>query len=435
MKNSFLKPFFMVLIASLVLAACSKYPGYSKTSSGLYYKLYKVGKDTTKPRPGDWISIQYSMVGVSKGKDTLLLDSKKQGIGPVMMQLPKSDYKGDIYEGMEMLATGDSAVFIVNADSLFKRTFRQPVMPKFIDSNSVIKFHIQMLSVDKPEAMAKREQENLKKYIETNHITATPYPDGVYYVEETAGKGAKIDSGCMVKLHFIVSTIDGKTIYNSHDRTEPMEFEYGKHFDTRGLSEAIGQMKQGTKAKVIVPSSQAFGEMGRGNIIPPYSTIIYNVEIVGVQSKAAYEKEQAAKKKKEEAEKEQAKKQEPGLISKYLKTNNIKVKPTASGIYYVEKVKGTGPQAMPGKKVKVHYTGTLLNGTKFDSSRDRNQPFEFTLGKGEVIKGWDEGISMMRKGGRATIIIPSSLAYGDRDQGVIKPYSTLVFDVEVLDVK
>jgi len=85
--------------------------------------------------------------------------------------------------------------------------------------------------------------------------------------------------------------------------------------------------------------------------------------------------------------------------------------------------------------VKVHYTGTLLNGTKFDSSRDRNEPFEFTLGQGQVIKGWDEGIALMNVGGKATLVIPSTIAYGDRDMGTIPPYSTLVFDVELMDVK
>jgi FKBP-type peptidyl-prolyl cis-trans isomerase len=138
-------------------------------------------------------------------------------------------------------------------------------------------------------------------------------------------------------------------------------------------------------------------------------------------------------KKKEAQKQEAAKKEESGLRQKYLQDNKITAKPTASGLYYIEKVKGTGIQASAGKKVKVHYTGTLLNGKKFDSSSGK-EPYAFTLGKSQVIKGWDEGIAMMRKGGKATLIVPSSLAYGERDMGEIPPYSTLVFDVELIDV-
>lgn len=129
------------------------------------------------------------------------------------------------------------------------------------------------------------------------------------------------------------------------------------------------------------------------------------------------------------------KKEEASLRNKYLQEKKITAKPTASGLIYVEKVKGTGARATAGKKVKVHYTGTLLDGSKFDSSRDRNEPFEFTLGQGQVIKGWDEGIALMNVGGKATLVIPSSIAYGDRNAGKIPPFSTLVFDVELLDVK
>ena len=130
-----------------------------------------------------------------------------------------------------------------------------------------------------------------------------------------------------------------------------------------------------------------------------------------------------------------AKKEEGSLLQKYLKDNKITAKPDANGLYYIEKVKGTGTQAMAGKKVRVSYTGTLLDGKVFDSSKGKNPPYyEFTLGAGQVIKGWDEGIAKMHKGGKATLIVPSGLAYGERGMGSITPYSTLVFDVELLDV-
>jgi peptidyl-prolyl cis-trans isomerase A (cyclophilin A) len=111
-------------------------------------------------------------------------------------------------------------------------------------------------------------------------------------------------------------------------------------------------------------------------------------------------------------------------------------KVTASGLGYKMTKDGTGTQASAGKTVSVHYTGKLTDGTKFDSSLDRGQPIEFVLGEGRVIKGWDEGIALLKVGGSATFIIPSDLAYGERGAGgVIPPNATLIFEVELMDVK
>ena len=106
------------------------------------------------------------------------------------------------------------------------------------------------------------------------------------------------------------------------------------------------------------------------------------------------------------------------------------------GLKFTDDQVGTGTEAQAGKTVSVHYTGWLLDGTKFDSSRDRNQAFSFPLGRGQVIKGWDEGVAGMKVGGKRTLVIPPDLGYGARGAGgVIPPNATLVFDVELLAVK
>jgi FKBP-type peptidyl-prolyl cis-trans isomerase FkpA len=113
---------------------------------------------------------------------------------------------------------------------------------------------------------------------------------------------------------------------------------------------------------------------------------------------------------------------------------------TNSGLQYEDTVVGDGPEATAGKYVTVHYTGWLRNddgsaGAKFDSSKDRNDPFQFPLGAGNVIKGWDEGVQGMKVGGARRLIIPASLGYGARGAGgVIPPNATLIFDVELLGV-
>ena len=109
---------------------------------------------------------------------------------------------------------------------------------------------------------------------------------------------------------------------------------------------------------------------------------------------------------------------------------------TPSGLQYVDEQVGTGASPQKGKRVTVHYTGTLADGKKFDSSRDRGQPFVFVIGVGQVIKGWDEGVMSMKVGGRRKLIIPSNLGYGARGAGgVIPPNAELHFDVELLGVE
>jgi FKBP-type peptidyl-prolyl cis-trans isomerase FkpA len=117
-------------------------------------------------------------------------------------------------------------------------------------------------------------------------------------------------------------------------------------------------------------------------------------------------------------------------------TNVMPSTTTASGLQIEELAVGSGNAATAGQKVSVHYTGWLTNGTKFDSSKDRGEPFIFPLGKGHVIKGWDEGVAGMKVGGKRKLTIPPQLGYGARGAGgVIPPNATLVFEVELLDVK
>ena len=108
---------------------------------------------------------------------------------------------------------------------------------------------------------------------------------------------------------------------------------------------------------------------------------------------------------------------------------------TASGLKYVDVAQGTGATAQDGQMLTVHYTGTLQNGVKFDSSVDRGKPYQFRLGSGSVIKGWDEGLLGMKVGGKRKLTIPAALGYGARGSSNIPPNSTLLFDVELLDAK
>jgi hypothetical protein len=176
--------------------------------------------------------------------------------------------------------------------------------------------------------------------------------------------------------------------------------------------------------------------------------LTFFVKVEDIKTKAEIEKMRAEKMAVAEAEAQKFKAEEKVNLDKYLVDNKITTAPTASGLIYIEKMKGTGPKAEKGKKVKMNYVGRLIDGTLFDTNNEKiakennmyqegrtYSAFEFTVGNGEVIPGWDEALLLMNSGGKATFIIPSNLAYGEMNQGPIKPFSTLIFEVELLEVK
>lgn len=290
MKKNYLVSllFFTITMAFVACNNSGKYPGFKKTDSGLYYKFHINNTDSVNPIIGDIVTVKMKYYT----KDTVLFDGAGRSFP---LRLDKPQFKGDFTEGLAMMHKGDSATFIVSADSVFLKTFRLRSLPSFIDSGSMMYFDIKLLKI--------QTEEQLKK--------------------------------------------------------------------------------------------------------------------------------------EREIELSQLKEKETEDLNNYLQKNNIKVKPLKSGLYYIPLKEGKGRRAKAGKTVKVHYTGRFLDGKKFDSSYDHpnKKPIEFKLGQGSVIKGWDEGIALMRTGGKAKFIIPSYLAYGDRGRGGIPPYSTLIFEVELIDVK
>ena len=179
-------------------------------------------------------------------------------------------------------------------------------------------------------------------------------------------------------------------------------------------------MSVGDKARFVLPYNLAYGENPYG-LIPAYSNLIFDVVMLDILSP-----EDANRSRVERAHQE---------FDKYLTDNKIKAKKLDSGLVYVCNRKGSGECAAAGQTITVHYTGKLMDGRVFDSSVERGEPISFVLGNGSVIKGWEEGVALMKKGEKATLIIPFDMAYGNRQTGIIPPYSNLVFDIEIIDIK
>lgn len=202
------------------------------------------------------------------------------------------------------------------------------------------------------------------------------------------------------------------------------------------IEDALLMMGQGDSASFIVRADSFYLKTQRFNELPPYikpgENLVVAIKIHEVKSKKEIEENQKAQQAEMEKAMAERQAQEKPAFDKYLADNKITTKPTASGLIFIETKKGSGVKPKATDNVVVHYTGTLLDGTKFDSSLDRGEPATFPLN--QVIPGWTEGIQLMSKGSKAKLIIPSSIGYGPQGTGPIPPYATLVFEVELLDI-
>jgi FKBP-type peptidyl-prolyl cis-trans isomerase FkpA len=205
------------------------------------------------------------------------------------------------------------------------------------------------------------------------------------------------------------------------------------------IMEGIRMLHIGDSVQFITPIDSFFLKTAQSPVpagIPSGKDLKIAIKVIGIQTRA--QQIESQKKQLEEQDKmsKENKIKEATTIAEYILQNGITEKPTASGLYYIETVKGNGEKPSSGKKVSVHYTGYLLDGKKFDSSVDRGQPFQFTLGAGQVIKGWDEGVALMSVGTSAKLLLPSSIAYGPNGAGgVIPPFAPLLFEVQLLKIE
>ena len=196
------------------------------------------------------------------------------------------------------------------------------------------------------------------------------------------------------------------------------------------MFEALRMMHVGDSATFILDGPQFFEKMmGPGQEYNFGEDPLYlDVKLYGLMKKADFEKAKAEF----EAQLDDRKAKETDEIAKYLE-ENPGLKQQSTGVYVKTVKKGNGEKVEPLQNVKVHYTGRVVDGTVFDSSVERGEPFTFTVGAGQVIPGWDATVSNMKVGDKVTVLIPSELAYGEGRQG-IPPYSPLVFDIELLEI-
>jgi peptidylprolyl isomerase len=257
----------------------------------------------------------------------------------------------------------------------------------------------------------------------SNSPDSVTLKSGLKYNEVKVGTGAEAKNGDLIEIHFkgwvikdssdlfsdwsVDSTKKADLIADSYAMNQPMKFVLGTESFIKGSEEGIVGMKAGGQRTIIIPANLGYGAEGMGPI-PPNSSIRVLVELVSTKE---------------------------ATVAKMWDVDSTLFKTTKTGLKYAIIKEGEGELVVKDKQATVHYSGFLLDGSKFDSSVERDEPFTFVAGVGQVIPGWDEGVQLMKKGSKARFIVPANLAYGDRDLGKIPPNSTLIFDVEVLDVK
>lgn len=257
-----------------------------------------------------------------------------------------------------------------------------------------------------------------------NYDTA---PSGLRYKIHKSTGAKKANLGDVINLH-LAYYVNDSLIFSSWKLNNPIVLQLSKPTFKGDLMDGLAMLSKGDSATFWINGDSVMKLTHAAGVIPAGSFLRYEVKVIDINTKEEYKAKQMAE------QKEQLKK-DTLEIKAYLKKNKIKAHRTASGLYIQTIKKGSGAKPTKGQTVSVHYTGTFMNGKKFDSSRDRGQPFEFVLGQHMVIEGWDEGIAQLNKGTVANLYIPSSMAYGPNGNSGIPPNSVLIFNVELIDIK
>ncbi|MFU8861064.1 MAG: FKBP-type peptidyl-prolyl cis-trans isomerase [Cyclonatronaceae bacterium] len=231
-------------------------------------------------------------------------------------------------------------------------------------------------------------------------------PEGLEIEDIVVGEGEIAGESDFITVHYKGMLSNGDVFEDSRDIGQPATFQLGVGMLIEGWDIGLQGMRVGGQRRIVLQPDLAYGEQGAGEVIPPNEELTFEIELLEVRKMpVSWEYDEAD------------------------------VQTTESGLMYVVMEEGSGDKPEAGDRIRVNYSGYLEDGDLFDSSFIRDTSFEFNVGTGAVIQGWDQGLLDMRPGEKRKLIIPASLAYGERGIGnVIPPNATLFFDVELVEV-
>lgn len=279
----------IALVAVAVLGiSCSKYPGFKKDKDGLYYKFYVLNKKEIQPQIGDIVEMTYSFRII----DSVLVDN-----APLYDRVIEPIFTGDVYSAIRKMHLGDSATFIMNGDTFFHYFYGQP----FPFERKELYCDLKLINITPNEEYEDMQAERARQYeamieefrlsedslindyIARNKITVKPTTNGLYLVKNVNGKGKAVKDGAQVTVHYTGKLLDGTVFDSSVERGEPIELMVGAGQVIPGWEEALLLMKGGDKATALIPSKLAYGNRGAGYVIPPYTPLIFEMEVISVE--------------------------------------------------------------------------------------------------------------------------------------------------------
>jgi FKBP-type peptidyl-prolyl cis-trans isomerase FkpA len=260
-----------------------------------------------------------------------------------------------------------------------------------------------------------------------------------YIIHQATPNARKATPGDVLELNMIYSNARDSVLFDNRYNRQTFVHILEAPSYKADFNEALTLLGAGDSATFLLEAEPFYLKTLGYKTLPKFikkgSELTFHVKCLNITPNDVYMKKQEETMAKSRAKAELAYKNEKGAIADYCLKNYITVEPANSGLYYISQREGNGPQPVEGNIAVVNYKGYLLNGKAFDSSYDKGNAFEFKIGGHTVIKGFEEAVRMMKKGGQAKVIVPSFLGYNENELENIPAFSTLVFEIELLDIK
>ncbi|WP_111706537.1 FKBP-type peptidyl-prolyl cis-trans isomerase [Lutibacter citreus] len=246
-------------------------------------------------------------------------------------------------------------------------------------------------------------EDNIIEYLATNNINAERSDSGLYYIIEEEGEGDLVDIEALATISYTGYFLDG-TVF---DASGTSGYSFYINNLIKGFSEGITKFKKGGKGKLFIPPSLGYGNSGTSTI-PGEAVLVFDIEVINVNNP-----------------------QNEDNIIAYLNDNNLVAEKTNTGVYYITENEGDGESVLENSNVTINYKGYFLDGTEFENSPDGGATIELQ----NTIKGFSNGLSQFKLGGKGTILITPDLAYGENGiSNLIPPNTVVIFDIEILSI-